>query len=260
MIFSPDDWKNWDKHERLAALNELEGQNAIDQGRVPADVEGENLPLNINGSYDYDENKIAIDNEILESDEPYDALRTYYHESRHAYQYDQAEDPERADYPEQAGLWKLNFDNYIEPEDNPAKYEAQAIEQDAREYASEKMHEYNRTHSLETLSKPSTSQDLSSLREEQAELSKQIHSYEQMERRREDISNLKTSPEVREHLMVRFETEYADQLKQSPEDIENMRQRSGEIQDNLKSFQEQNISSKDDRISNEREIDDSHVR
>lgn len=263
MMFSPTDWASWDRNERLAALNELEEQEAYEQGREPAEVMGENLPPNVDGSYNYDENKIKIDNELLQSDEPYDALRTYYHEERHAYQHDQARDPENADDFEQARQLRENLDNYVTPEENEDRHLSQPVEQDAKEYATNRMHEYNKTHSLETLSKsenPSKSEDLTSLREEHKNLSKQINSYEQMEQRREDIQNLKVSPEVKKEVMERFEKDFADQLKQSPEQIENMRNRADEIQDKIKLSQEQSQSKSHDKTPSEKAIDDTHDR
>ncbi|MCL2410843.1 MAG: hypothetical protein FWC97_04290 [Treponema sp.] len=266
MIFTPDDWKNWGRQERFAVLRELEKQEAEKQGREPAEVVGEDLPSNIYGSYNYRENKIEIENEFLENDEPYDALRAYYHEARHAYQYDQAKDPENADDFKQAMQWRENLDNYITPEQGINKHENQPVEKDAREYASERMLEYNKTYSLETLSKSenlSKTEDLSSLREEHRELSKQINSYEQMERRCEDIQNLKVSPEVKNEVMARFEKDFAEQIKQSPEQIENMRNRADEIQDKIKLSQEQSQSQSQsknhDKIPNEKEVDE-HVR
>jgi|GEM_PF-4998699 len=146
-MFSSEDWKRMDRDERVVALNDLERQEAIEQNRPPADVAGEEMASSENGYYDHNVNKIAINNEQLESDEPYDALRTYYHEERHAYQHDQVEKLEegKTDNPEQTQEWKENFDNYDEPGSDFELYENQPVEQDARDHSTKKMLEYNQT-------------------------------------------------------------------------------------------------------------------
>lgn len=60
----------------------------------------------------------------------FDMAETIAHEMRHAWQYVRALNP----LTEQDELFKYEFENYIEAEDNLGEYYQQSIEVDAREY------------------------------------------------------------------------------------------------------------------------------
>jgi len=132
------------REERLTALNEAEHQEASAQKRKPAEVTSENMDSHEYGFYNRGTNTIAINDDFINKEEPYDALRAYFHESRHAYQHEQAENPTEVS-PEQSQLWKENFkkENYIRPSENYEAYKAQPVEADAHDYATRRMHEYN---------------------------------------------------------------------------------------------------------------------
>ena len=129
--------------ERLSALNEMERQEAYIQNREPAEVISRDMESYEGGSYNHDTNTISINSDHISNDEAYDAHRAYYHESRHAYQHEQAKNPAEANNPEQAQEWKENHANYITPEQDYDGYKNQPVEKDANEYATTRMHEYN---------------------------------------------------------------------------------------------------------------------
>jgi len=144
-MISLGDWANMNENERISALNEVELLEANNQNREPAEIISQDMPSYKGGSYDYNTNTIKINSDFISNEEPYDALKSYYHESRHAYQHEQANNPSEANDPELAQEWKENLkpENYITPDQNPDKHYDQPVEVDARNYATSRMYEYN---------------------------------------------------------------------------------------------------------------------
>ncbi len=147
---------------RLGALQSMENQLAVQENRPVLDIgvipsqkrklDSEGQP-NLKGYFDPGEGEngsIFIDPQLLANDESYGAVNTYFHEARHAYQYDVANHPENHQEvnPDTAALWKKNFDAYLSQEEkapgtNKSLYEfghyyGQPIEMDARETAYKK--------------------------------------------------------------------------------------------------------------------------
>jgi len=151
-MISPNDWANMNESERLSALNAMEQLEADNQDREPAKIISQKMPLYQGGSYDYDTNTIKINIDSLSNEEPYHALGTYYHESRHAYQHEQANNTAKADNPKQAQEWKENLkkENYITYEQDPEGYYNQPVEIDAKDYAQTRMLQYNEEQGLST--------------------------------------------------------------------------------------------------------------
>jgi hypothetical protein len=128
--------------ERLEALQNMEYSEAGSQGRGSAVVVAANMGPNEMGNYNPELNQISINQDLLLDDRPDRSLATYFHEERHAQQRHAAELPAVAGDPEQAQEWANNFNNYISPEENFPAYENQAVEVDAREYAAQRMGQF----------------------------------------------------------------------------------------------------------------------
>ena len=88
------------------------------------------------GSYEEENWMIKADKEILLSDDPRKALKTYLHEFRHSYQIEQIRAYEKGlavDDQQKAQLWAENIKNYVEsPQED---YESQPLERDANRFA-----------------------------------------------------------------------------------------------------------------------------
>lgn len=91
---------------------------------------------------------IAIDIDNINSKNGFDVYQTLVHETRHQIQAEAVArylaDGDNAELPkgisiEQAQEWSENFDNYIRPEDNFKGYRQQPVEQDARDFAKDRV-------------------------------------------------------------------------------------------------------------------------
>ncbi|MCI0558927.1 MAG: hypothetical protein MN733_10560 [Nitrososphaera sp.] len=153
-----ENWAQIAIDERLLALNRMEKALAEQEGRELCEVrlipEDERVILRngepaLRGQYDQINKEIQLD-PILFSDErsPYQAVETYFHEARHAYQHYAIEHPETHSDSEQVADWEKNhFGGYIDwrdVRDGFAKYSDyrwQPVEADAREVARERTNE-----------------------------------------------------------------------------------------------------------------------
>lgn len=93
------------------------------------------------GFYSYENNVICIDAEYILSnpmtkDEAKEVICTLFHEIRHAYQHHASRYPTRFGRDKlTATIWRLNFRNYVQFEQNPVRYYNQPLEVDARQFA-----------------------------------------------------------------------------------------------------------------------------
>jgi hypothetical protein len=144
---------------RLEALQEGERQLAASENRAPCEVRllpEEYIPQNpedgyIAGRHGFDPNTgqetIEINPCLINNDEPYQAVNTLFHESRHAYQGHAIQDPFTKEDPEKVESWKKNLDNdvYLQPGTGQAPdledayYRYQPVEADANQAAQERM-------------------------------------------------------------------------------------------------------------------------
>lgn len=136
-LFIEDKWQFFDKTERITAMetlvsviSELQG---IKERPALTVFDGES---GVRGAYNYKTKSLSINSLLLDS--PKDVIGTISHEMRHAYQDMRAQMGEtRMDY-----LYKLNFENYIEPLDLGGKYlfftdyQDQLVEAEARAFSS----------------------------------------------------------------------------------------------------------------------------
>lgn len=136
-LFTEDKWQFFDKTERITAMetlvsviSELQG---IKERPALTVFDGES---GVRGAYNYKTKSLSINSLLLDS--PKDVIGTISHEMRHAYQDMRAQMGEtRMDY-----LYKLNFENYIEPLDLGGKYlfftdyQDQLVEAEARAFSS----------------------------------------------------------------------------------------------------------------------------
>lgn len=135
--------------EQFAALTVVRRQSAVLQitelaakamGVEIGSVEFRDLG-DLAGSYSYTENRISYNtNSMIEGamsvTESKEAMDTIFHELRHAYQRQAAISPSRHGRDKlTAEVWRLNFRRYVPFHQNPARYFAQPVEQDARIFA-----------------------------------------------------------------------------------------------------------------------------
>jgi len=146
-MFSRNDWAGMSDDQKVLSLQGVETQEAVNQGRPVATVVSEDMPSQYSGTYTPDDNTIHINSEDIHADRPDEALDTCYRGGRHAYQHNEAANPEVADSPEYANQCRNGLPeyggNYITHEQDPEGYENQFVEADARGYAQGKMNDYD---------------------------------------------------------------------------------------------------------------------
>ena len=94
--FSQEAWANASIEERKEILNSFLDRMEQEMGISLDEIQfrsGEGLGYN--GSYNYADNYISINEALLSAGDPRDALTTLMHESRHAYQHTVCENPDR---------------------------------------------------------------------------------------------------------------------------------------------------------------------
>lgn len=135
-----DIWKQSSPDERIAALSELENFLAEQEGRQPSQVISADLPSSTRGEHYFQDSTeyIALNQSLVnDSEEPYQATETLFHESRHSYQHHVVENPELAEDQAQLESWQLSENGgYIQPNEiNHSFYRWQPVELDANEVA-----------------------------------------------------------------------------------------------------------------------------
>jgi len=142
--FKSKEWDNINKEGHQNILQELEDRNAARQQREPANITFARVGKGTQGVYDDSENSIYINYKQLKNDQ-FELLNTYYHESRHAQQYNSPEeqvghrtkvmcDMENLPRNDESGV-----PNYVRSDENYALYRTQVSEMDSNNYAAEKM-------------------------------------------------------------------------------------------------------------------------
>lgn len=94
--FSQEAWENASIEERKEILNSFLDRMEKEMGISLEDIQfrsGEDLGYN--GAYNYADNYIALNEEILNSGDPSGAMTTLMHEARHAYQHAACENPDQ---------------------------------------------------------------------------------------------------------------------------------------------------------------------
>lgn len=138
-MISAREWANMTPGARLDYLQQLENQEAEQQGREPCEIVSKNLGAYEYGSYYPDNNCIELNDDLLAASSPNECLNTYFHESRHAYQHSEITNPSPWGDPTLAKSWEDNFENYISPDEDFEGYENQPVEKDANDYADHRM-------------------------------------------------------------------------------------------------------------------------
>lgn len=157
--FERKHWLISSQQTRLEAMQEGERQLAASENRTPCEVRllpEEYIPQSPEDGYiagrhgfDPDSGKefIELNPILIDNDEPYQAVHTLFHESRHAYQSHAIQDSTTQEDPEKVASWKKNLDRsvYFQPgtEQAPdledAYYRYQPVEADANQAAQERM-------------------------------------------------------------------------------------------------------------------------
>ena len=155
--FSPEKWREMSMERRRVALNRA-GRALMDAYDCPnpplitrelpeddrtvtlGEYEDGATIHNLQGDY-----ALRVNEKLLQDDDPREALKTYIHEFRHAYQSEMATRYEKPQFrnwvhePEAAAKWSeaRRGGTYVRPEEDYEKYRRQGVEQDARDFAEE---------------------------------------------------------------------------------------------------------------------------
>lgn len=149
ITLAAENWRTLSSQERIQALQQAEGTLATQEGRAASIIEpmraidalsptGSSVPR---GRQNVDEqglSHIEINPALIEANEPYQAVETYFHEARHAYQRAAIADPQMHDNPAEVDLWAKNqaeTNSYIRPERSFPLYRSQPVEVDANNVA-----------------------------------------------------------------------------------------------------------------------------
>lgn len=141
----PEVWTTLNESQREWGLREV-GRNLSDAYECPAPPligsklreDGHSITL---GEYSDDEYRMRVNDKLLKLGDSGQALETYCHEFRHAYQHEMATRYNSAfrhlcHDETQAAKWAENLDGgYIPFEDNAKGYKNQSVERDARDFA-----------------------------------------------------------------------------------------------------------------------------
>ena len=135
-----EEWKRLSPSERIAGLNALEVHLAAQDGRDPCQVSIEPLNPFENGVHYFDSDDaehIAINPRLLQSEQPYQAVETLFHEDRHAHQYHHAQNADNTIDESPLRDWGMSINGgYIEPADlSYSSYRWQPVEKDAYQKA-----------------------------------------------------------------------------------------------------------------------------
>lgn len=134
-----DNWVN-NPENRLVALRKLENHLAKQEFRNPCQVDVQNLDANTYGQHYFEDGieHIDLNSSIVNKPDPYQAVETLFHESRHAYQNHIVQNPEMAENQFQLNDWQMSAEGgYVKPNEtlNYSDYRFQPTEVDAREVA-----------------------------------------------------------------------------------------------------------------------------
>jgi len=141
----PNEWAGLDEAQRESYLRQV-GQRLSEAYECPAPpCYGTKMPEVGNGvllgEHSDPEYITRLNRELLQTTNPDEALRTYCHEFRHAYQHEMATRYDSAfrhlcHDETKAAQWAENLNGrYVSFETDPEAYEAQPVEKDARDFA-----------------------------------------------------------------------------------------------------------------------------
>lgn len=133
--FKSDSWTNLTQQEKIDTIQELENRYAVEQKRPVAKIEPEENPSNY-GSYAKSSNTIRIRMDDSEFNTSYEMLDSYYHESRHAQQYQAIESGKGLDETTRNICKTELHGNYV---GGGKYYDMQTCEMDSNNYAADKM-------------------------------------------------------------------------------------------------------------------------
>jgi hypothetical protein len=145
-----ENWLNLTHAERIDALRQMEDSLALQEnrpacsvGEIPEDdrqLDDNGQPI-LRGQHYTDElgdGHIELDPNLIDNDEPYQAVETYFHEARHAYQEHVAIHPEmHTEDPAKVADWEKNLgDGYMdESYAGFSYYRWQPVEEDSKQIA-----------------------------------------------------------------------------------------------------------------------------
>lgn len=144
-IFHFSSWQKASQTEKIKALQFLEYDYALKQGRYPAEVKVIDMnSINNIGSYGCKENRIYLNLNHLESKYDYAnylCLAATLHEGRHAYQHVSINNKGFHENEKEVQLWKMNSSDtgfYYSPDERES-YRFQPVEIDANDYAEQEL-------------------------------------------------------------------------------------------------------------------------
>jgi soluble cytochrome b562 len=129
--FQDNKWSDLSLEDKKQSMNDLADYVAADTGnqKPPDIVFRDDMPDGSYGGYNPETNTMEINVNML--DDSAEAADTIAHEMWHAYQQQEASDPNS----EKGREYQEGFDNYISPEYDFEGYENQPVEAEARDYA-----------------------------------------------------------------------------------------------------------------------------
>lgn len=141
-----ENWSGITLLERESTLQALANYLAREEGRPRCSVHAVLMEENTRGSYSHDAagiGNIKINRDLVNRDQPYQAVETLFHENRHAYQFHITQHPELAESEKQLQDWQMSEEGgYIQPEElNLSTYRFQPTEADANRAARDRTDE-----------------------------------------------------------------------------------------------------------------------
>lgn len=143
--FSKEKWQQASIEERKQILTNIIIRTATIMGiAAPSIISFESLDKTTRGYFSDESDKITINGDLISKSDSYSLVNTAIHETRHAYQYQVINHPERFQVSKETiKQWKENWDHYRSPGETAPdghtytydEYYVQPIEWDAKNFA-----------------------------------------------------------------------------------------------------------------------------
>lgn len=148
--FRQENWVQMSREDKLTALLDYESELAAMEGREPCSSIGiipeDNRKMQGDQALlrgQYHDGEILLDQSLLDSETPYQAMETYFHEAQHAYQDYAIKNPGFHENESEVAEWQINQDAYIESGglNDQSMYRFQPLESNANDVARERTDE-----------------------------------------------------------------------------------------------------------------------
>jgi hypothetical protein len=110
-------WADWSREERLGALSDVVNQTLEENGYDDVDTQDDDIGYSSN--YNPDTNTVSFGDDMLDADDPMDALQSAYHETGHAMRDQDGSEPLS---PDEYATWNEKSFDFVQDDEDPDGY------------------------------------------------------------------------------------------------------------------------------------------